>query len=122
VDKQRILLVDDDKDLVNSFQSMLKGAGYYVNTALTAEQALEKAEKSNFDLAILDIVLPDMRGDTVAKELRKLNHEISIILITGYLYFQDCIDSINIGIHEILLKPIGSDELLRTTKEALSQA
>ena len=118
--KKKILLVDDDESLVNTFQSVLQGEGYTVKTALTAKQALKKAEKSKFDLAILDIVLPDMRGDVVANELKKHDREIGIILITGYPYFQDCIDSLNIGIHEILLKPIGSDELLRITKEALS--
>lgn len=120
MNKKNILVVDDDESLVDTFQLLLQGEGYAVETALTAKQALDKTKRSKFDLVILDIVLPDMRGDEVAKELRKNNHNIGIILITGYPSFQDCIDSLNIGIHDILLKPIGPDELLRVTKEALS--
>lgn len=117
----KILLVDDDKALVKSFSSILQKKGYYVETAMSGEQTLKKAKKTKFNLAILDIKLPDIMGDVVAKTLREQDNEIVIILITGYSSFQDSIDALNIGIYDILLKPIGPEELLRVTRDALSQ-
>ena len=118
--KKRILLVDDDEPLLNTFRSILEKEGYFVKAAQTGTQALYMAEKIKFDLIILDIKLPDIQGDMVASKLRKQNNEIIIVLITGYHFLQDCIDALDIGIYEILLKPIPPDELLRVTKEAIS--
>jgi len=111
--------VDDDETLVNSFQTILQEEGYLVETAKTGQQALDKAKKTRFHLAILDIKLPDIMGDEVARKLKKQYDNIDIVIITGYPSFKDCIDALDIGINEILLKPIGSAELLRVTQEAL---
>jgi len=91
-----------------------------VETATTGEQALDIAEKTSFNLAIMDVVLPDMRGDEVAGRLRKRGDKTDLILITGHPSFQDCIDALDLGIHNILLKPIKAEELLRVAREALS--
>jgi len=115
---RKILVVDDDKSLVNSFKMILQGEGYFVEAALTGKDALNRAKKNSFDLAIVDIKLPDVMGDEVARKLKKQDEKIEIILITGYPFFQDCIDSLEIGVNEILLKPISADELIRVTKEA----
>ncbi len=115
---RKILVVDDDKSLVNSFKMILQSEGYFVEAALTGKDALNRAKKNSFDLAIVDIKLPDVMGDEVARKLKKQDEKIEIILITGYPFFQDCIDSLEIGVNEILLKPISADELIRVTKEA----
>lgn len=115
-----ILLVDDDLPLINSFKSILKNKGYIVESSSTGKRALNKAEKTKFDLAILDIVLPDIRADELAMELKKKNRNTVIILITGLPHFQDCIDILDLGIYDILLKPISPDELLKICRDALS--
>jgi DNA-binding response OmpR family regulator len=115
-----ILLVDDDKSLVETFNMILKGEGYDVDVAATGNEALEKIGNSHFDLVILDVVLPDMRGDEVVRGLRRLHRNVKILLITGYSTFKDSIDILNLGISEILLKPISPEELLRAVREALS--
>lgn len=120
--EKRILLVDDDEAQVNTFRSVLEREGYRVETALTSREALRKAGDIRFDLAILDIALPDIRGDEISGELRRRDQDINIILITGYPSLQDCIDTLDLGIHEILLKPIAPSELLLSIKEALGGA
>ncbi len=120
-EEKRVLLVDDDKMLVESFKSILEGEGYIVEKAMTGQQALERASKQCFDLAIMDIVLPDIRGDKVAIKLKKQNEKMGLIFITGYPSFQSCIDALNIGVTEILLKPISPAELLCSTRKALSK-
>ena len=115
-----ILIVDDDEFQLRTLKSILEGEGHPVMASTTGAAALEMAERGKFSLALLDIKLPDIRGDELARRLRELDGGLSIILVTGYPSMQDCIDALDLGIHEILLKPIDSEELLRVTREALS--
>ena len=115
-----ILIVDDDELQLRTLKSILEGEGHPVMASTTGAAALEMAERGKFSLALLDIKLPDIRGDELARRLRELDGGLSIILVTGYPSMQDCIDALDLGIHEILLKSIDSEELLRVTREALS--
>ena len=117
--KKTILIVDDDEGLLKIFRELLEIEGFNVVTASTSNEALNKAEKTRFNLAILDIVLPDIQGDDLARELKKMDGNIEIIFITGYPEFQSCIDSLDIGVADILLKPLTRDEILRATENAL---
>lgn len=119
VEAKRILLVEDDETILASFHLILENEGYQVDTATSGQQALEKAREKNYRLVILDIKLPDMRGIEVAKEMRKRDDEINFVIMTGYPELAESIDTIEIGIEEILLKPINMDELLRITKDVL---
>jgi len=118
--KKTVLVVDDDEGLLKIYREMLESEGYKVVTASTSKEALNKAEKTRFNLAILDIVLPDVQGDELAaREMKKLDESIEIIFITGYPEFQSCIDSLDIGVADILLKPLTRDEILRATENAI---
>jgi DNA-binding response OmpR family regulator len=118
----KILLVDDSEELLNTFTSILGSEGYQVETASNGEEALKKAEATKFHLYILDIKLPDMRGDDLARELTSRYDDVSIILITGYPQLQDSIDALEIGIDEILLKPISPEEMIRVARESTRKA
>jgi DNA-binding response OmpR family regulator len=118
--ERRILIVEDDLDLVEIYSTFLKNDGYKVETVNEGIQAIEKAQKTTFDLVILDINLPDIMGDKVAIRLKEINENIIIIMITGFPSLQDSIDILDVGIYDILLKPITADELLRVTREAFS--
>lgn len=114
-----VLIVDDDEDILDIFEMTLLEGGYTVETALTGTEALAKAKDLKFDVAILDIVLPDLRGDKLALKLKKGDGDVNIIFVTGYANMQDCINSLNIGVSDILLKPIGEEELLQAVESAL---
>ncbi len=114
-----VLIVDDDEDILDIFEITLLEGGYTVEIAITGTEALAKAKDLKFDVAILDIVLPDLRGDKLALKLKKGNDDVNIIFVTGYTNMQDCIDSLNIGVSDILLKPIGEEELLQAVESAL---
>ena len=117
--ERQILIVEDDSSLLEIYSTFLKNDGYTVETVNEGIQAIEKAQKTTFDLVILDINLPDIRGDEVAMRLKEINKNIIIIMITGFPSFQESIDTLDLGIYDILLKPITADELLRVTREAL---
>ncbi len=118
--EKKILIVDDDKSINAVFKMMLEEQGYTVTTASSGQEALSLAD-SSFDLVILDIKLPDITGDEVAKVMRERGMAGNIVLMTGYPELEDCIDMLGIGIQEILLKPISPDEILRVAREALSE-
>jgi DNA-binding response OmpR family regulator len=118
--ERRILIVEDNLDLVEIYSTFLKNDGYIVETVNEGIQAIEKAQKTTFDLVILDINLPDIMGDKVAIRLKEIDENIIIIMITGFPSLQNSIDILDVGIYDILLKPITADELLRVTKEAFS--
>jgi DNA-binding response OmpR family regulator len=114
----KILLVDDSEELLTTFTSILGSEGYQVETAMNGEDALEKARATKFRLYILDIKLPDIRGDDLARELRSMDDDVGIILITGYPQLQESIDALEIGRDEILLKPISPEEMIRVARES----
>ena len=116
---KNILIVDDDEELLNIYRNLLENEGYIVTIASTSRDALEWAKKKRFHLAILDIVLPDIQGDKLARELKTMYEAIQIIFITGYPEFQNCIDSLDLGIAEILLKPLTQSEIITATENAL---
>lgn len=113
---ESILLVDDDGDILFHFENILKKEGYSVESASYGRDALKKIKDKKIDVAIIDIMLPDMRGDQLAKDLRKKEPSLKLIFITGFSYMDECINALDIGINEILLKPISSDELLSSVK------
>ena len=88
--------------------------------ASTGQQALEKTEKSDYDLLLIDINLSDIRGYDVIKTIREKNSDINILVITSDPHFSDAIDAIDLGIDEILLKPIEIDEIKQVTERLLN--
>lgn len=116
-----ILVVDDDKNLANTFKLILQSVGFHVDTAATGLQALYKANRAQFDLVILDMNLPDMLGDEVAEKLKENNETMNIIMITGYSSFKDGLDGKDLGIDEVLMKPIPPEDLVKMAKKTLTK-
>jgi CheY-like chemotaxis protein len=116
-----ILVVDDDKNLANTFKLILQSVGFHVDTAATGLQAHYKANKTSFDLVILDMNLPDMLGDEVAEKLKENNENMNIIMITGYSSFKDGLEGKDIGIDEIVMKPIPPEDLVKMAKKTLTK-
>lgn len=118
MNKKRILIVDDDEMQLRKYQSILKEEGYLVETALNGTQALEKFSENVFHMVVLDIKLPDIMGDEVAREIRKRDDKVLMVMITGYPTLQKGIDALELGILDILVKPVAVDELLDVIREA----
>lgn len=105
--------MDDDLELLRSFQMILRKTGYRLQTSVNGKGAIRVVRQLKFEVAIVDIKLPDIMGDEVVRQIRKIDETMAVTLITGYPSLQDCIDAIDLGIQEILPKPVGADELLR---------
>jgi CheY-like chemotaxis protein len=120
---QNILVVDDDANLASTFKLILQSVGFQVDTAATGLQSLYKINRTEFDLVILDMNLPDMLGDEVAEKIKDANKDINIIMITGYSSFKDGLEKEKDGldIKEVLMKPIPPEDLVSITKKTLKK-
>jgi CheY-like chemotaxis protein len=118
---QNILVVDDDTNLASTFKLILQSVGFHVDTASTGLQALYKVNKTQFDLVILDMNLPDMLGDEVAEKIKETHEDTNIIMITGYSSFKDGLEKGGLDIKEILMKPIPPEDLVNITKKTLKK-
>jgi CheY-like chemotaxis protein len=112
---QKILVVDDDETLGNTFKLILEGVGYTVDTANIGYQAISMANKRVYDLVILDLNLPDMLGDEVAERIKEVNSSTDVIYITGYSMLKNNLK--NDG--EVLMKPVTPNELVKIAKKKL---
>jgi len=99
---------------------VLQNEGYDVDTASDGQQALERFEQENYQLVILDIKLPDINGIEVARRIRKHNDDVRLVIVTGYPELEDSIETIELGIEEILLKPVNVEELIHVIKSTVS--
>jgi CheY-like chemotaxis protein len=117
-----VLIVDDDEFLADTFKVMLEDAGFYVETAATGGQALLKASQLDFDMAILDLRLPDTTGSELSRRLKDRNSDINVVLLTGNTDMLENLDPAQIGSDEVMLKPVTPDELLKITEKLKGRA
>ena len=125
-EKKSILIVDDDRSILRSFRQILESEGYRTDTAETGREAMRKARDSYFDLALLDIRLPDIEGTELLKTITEevdLTHPTSPkmvkIIVTGHATLENAVESLNLGADAYLMKPVEAEKLLRTVEEKL---
>ena len=117
----RVLVVDDEPQILRALQTSLRGAGYEVDTATTGEQALTAAAVRPPDAVILDLVLPDLRGTDVSRELRAWTSAPIIVLsVVGDEH--EKVAALDAGADDYVTKPFGVDELLARLRAALRRA
>jgi len=116
---ERILVVGGDECLVATIQSILRNEGCESDSTASGEVALEKAMNVDYQMAIIDTRLPDIPGVEVAQRIRKMGDKTNLIVLADDSTFNDCIDLLDYGVEEILIKPVESNELTRVIGEAL---
>lgn len=117
--RKRILIVDDEPRLVRLVKVNLLASSYEVGIAADGKTAIESLETSNYDLLILDIMLPgSLNGFETCKRIREFS-DIPIIMLTGRAREQDRIHGFDVGADDYLTKPFSVEELLRRVKAVL---
>lgn len=119
--KKRILVVDDDEAILDSVKGYLSLKGYSVDTAKTVKEAMRKSDAHFYNLAVLDIRLPDANGTDLLTKMRKTQPEMVKIMLTGYPDQANTMDSLNNGANGYLLKPVELDKLLKVIEKKLKQ-
>ena len=108
----KILVADDEKDLARATRMILNYSGYDVDVAYNGKEALEKVKNDNYDIIILDIMMPIMDGIEALKEMRKAGINTPIILLTAKAGIDDKVEGLDAGANDYLTKPFNKKELL----------
>ena len=119
--KKRILLVDDDEAIVETIHEYLSLSGYDVDVAKTGKEALIKAKDHHYDIAILDIHLPDMDGTELLTKLPPSEPKTMKIMLTGYPNYYSSAEVLNLGADAYLVKPVELERLLSVIEEKLKE-
>lgn len=117
----RILVIDDEESIRRTVSMILQRAGYIVDAAENGKQAIEKAAANFYNLAIIDIRLPDMEGTELLTALKETRPKMVKIILTGFPALQNAVAAINKGVDAYLIKPVNTDEILRLIKELLDK-
>ena len=114
-----ILIVDDDEDILELYKLILEEEGYSVDTAKCGREAIEKGLSNSYYLALLDFVLPDIKGTEIARELCRTDKINKVLFVTGYSHIFDFIDPVYKKRCKVLLKPVSGEILVESVREAL---
>ena len=115
----RILVVDDDESIRNTVKAILEDEGYVVDLAATGTEAIKRTEETAYNVALLDIRLPDMEGVELLKLMKDAVPRTRKIMVTGYRSMQNAVVALNKNADAYLIKPVDIEKLLNTVKEQL---
>jgi signal transduction histidine kinase len=118
---ERILVVDDEPQIVRLCTQVLTELGYVVQGAHSGMKALARLEAEAFDLLIVDIKMPGVDGLMVLRQARELDPNLTAVVITGFATMDRAIEALQAGARGFILKPFGSDELVSAVEVALIQ-
>jgi len=110
----RILVVDDDESIRKVMTTILEEKGYAVDTAENGKEAIEKTYSQFYNLALVDIRLPDMEGTELLPKLKETTPRMVKIIVTGFPSLHNAIEAVNKEANAYLIKPVKVDELLET--------
>ena len=114
--KKSILIVDDNENICETLKLILIKKGYETEVAKTGKEAIKKIKKRSFNIALIDIKLPDIEGIKILKLLKNLHPEMEVIVITGYASLDVAMSSLNEGASVMMTKPLNIDFLLSKIK------
>jgi DNA-binding NtrC family response regulator len=117
----RILIIDDDENIRKVLQTILEDEGYVIDTADTAQKGIQKSEKSFFNLALIDVRLPDMEGIELLTKLRETKPKMRKIIVTGYPTLQNAVGAVNRGADAYVMKPFDVEKILLTIRGQLNK-
>jgi len=117
--KARILAVDDEEIILDSFRKILVLAGYSIDTVEKGSEVLGLIRRNDYDFVFTDLKMPEMDGIEVTKAVKHLRPDIDVIVITGYASIESAVETVKFGAMDYVQKPFTEDELLEFVKTAL---
>ena len=122
MEKKRVLIIEDDKIVLGNFKDILELEGYSVDTAKNGKEAIEKSNANFYNLALIDIRLPDMDGTQLLTTMRDTVPRMVKIIVTEYPSQENAKEAVNKGADAYVVKPIlNIEEFLNTLKEHLKK-
>jgi DNA-binding NtrC family response regulator len=119
--KPKILVIDDDPTIRNTVEAALKLEGFIIDTAETGKEAIAKSKENFYNLALIDIRLPDLDGTKLLKKLKDWTPKTRKIIITGYPTMPNAVEAVNKNADAYLIKPVEMDKIVETVKDQLKK-
>ncbi|PVX23523.1 MAG: hypothetical protein CW716_11940 [Candidatus Bathyarchaeum sp.] len=119
--KPKILIVEDDENIRKTLQNILQQKGYETDTAKTGREAEQKAKDRVYNLALLDIKLPDIEGTELLAKLQESSPKMMKIMVTGYPSLENAMEALNQGADAYVTKPVKPAKLLELISEKLEE-
>jgi two-component system response regulator HydG len=119
--KARIIVVDDDTDICSTMSLFLRLKGYDVDVANTGKEAVEKSKTGIYDVALLDIRLPDIEGTKLLAALRQTTPKTIKIMVTGFPTLDNAVQALKLGADDYVMKPVDPEELVQTIQKKLDE-
>ena len=116
-----ILVIDDEEIMREILEALLTREGYQVRLASSGEEGLELAKSAPFDAAIVDVMMPGMDGLATLEELRKLDDDIPVVMITAFASVETAIAAMKRGAFDYITKPFKNDEVLVVVRNAVER-
>lgn len=118
-DKVRILVVDDEEVVRRGYVRTLASERCLVEAASDGAEALQRMQDGRFDVVLLDLRMPGMSGMDVLKAIKAEWPDCEVIIITGHPMLETAKESVTLGAHDYLAKPVGPDDVINATNKAL---
>ncbi|MGD9057058.1 MAG: sigma-54 dependent transcriptional regulator [Desulfobacterales bacterium] len=115
-----VLIVDDEQSIVQSLSGLLSDEGFEVSAAVNGYDALKAIESESPDLVLLDIWMPGMDGIETLKEIKKINSQIQVIIITGHGTIETAVKATKLGAFDLVEKPLSIDKIILSINNALN--
>lgn len=121
MNRKEILIVDDEEVIQDVLKALLEKNGYHTASAFTAEEALKTMEDTDWDLVLLDLMLPGMSGLDALTEMMKKTPDLPVIMITAFGTIESAVKAMRLGAYHYLTKPFQNEEVLILVEKAMDQ-
>jgi DNA-binding response OmpR family regulator len=122
VKMRKILIVDDDNELRAILSESLRGKGYYTEEASSGRDAIKRAISSEYDIILLELMMPTISGMDVLMEIRKFKPRTKVIIITGFATINNAVEAMKMGASGYISKPFSREELDTAIRRCLEEA
>lgn len=119
---KRVLVVDDEEDILQLFTELLQRWGYEAVTARNGVEALDKFRTQQIDLIVSDLKMPEMDGLELLQRIRSIDSRVPVLVLTGYPTVETAVKAIQEGAFDYLMKPVNPEELRFRIEKALAQS
>jgi DNA-binding NtrC family response regulator len=110
--KVKVLLVDDEKEFIQTLAERLEVRDFSVQTAFAGDEALLKIKEQDFDVVVLDVLMPGKNGIETLREIKNLKPLVNVIMLTGHATVETAIEGMKAGAYDYLMKPTDTNDLV----------
>jgi len=122
MEKKEALVIDDEQVVLDSVSKVLTAENYKVDVSLSGREGLDWAVQRQYDIVLTDILMPDIGGMKVLRNIKRAKPSLPVIMISGYATVKSAVQSMKLGAADYLEKPFTPEELLKAVETALDTA